>query len=232
MPDTIKRQSPIHNWMEARQSQWPQFEWSQIGAMRVAARVDSDDVERAALATLGLCDATGPIKLGLKGPGSEAWLKGQGLDLPAAIYETRRLADGGLIVRLSTDEFLLESGVENQTVAPLVTSLGAQHDVWGVEQQDTTFFLVGPRAIDVLAQTCGVNFRQAARQRLVLTRVAGVSCGVLPETINPDEKDPIPVFRLWTDPGLALYLWEQLVEIGDDLGGRVIGVRRLFPQLQ
>ena len=59
-----------------------------------------------------------------------------------------------------------------------------------------------------------------------MTRVAGVSCCVFPDTIGG-----IPAYRIWVDTSYALYLWETLVEICESVGGGVIGAGCVFPEL-
>ena len=54
--------------------------------------------------------------------------------------------------------------------------------------------------------------------RLILTRLAGVNAGILPETIGA-----WPAYRLWVDPSFAADLWEALAGIVGELGGRVVG---------
>jgi sarcosine oxidase subunit gamma len=197
--------------------------------MPIAVRFDADEAEPAPMQTLGLCDLSGLTKLGVKGRHAGNWLSGQGVDVPATIYESLPLDDGGLIVRLGTDEFVLESGLadDDNRVATLATRLDPIEDhVYRIERQDATFLLVGLRALDVLAQTCGVNLREAARRHLVLTRVAGVSCAIFPDLVGENH-----CYRLWVDYSYAGYLWETLEQICDDLGGRVIGAGCLFPTL-
>jgi sarcosine oxidase subunit gamma len=197
--------------------------------MTTAVRFDTDEDEPSPLQTLGLCDLSGLTKLGVKGRNAETWLSGQGVDVPATIYESLPLGDGGLIVRLGTDEFLLESGLtdDDNGAAALSNRLDpTEEHVYRIERQDATFLLVGPRALDVLAQTCGVNFREAAARYLVLTRVAGVSCGVFPASVGETQ-----CYRLWVDYSYAAFLWETLEQICNDLGGRVVGAGSLFPTI-
>lgn len=225
MNGTPTRQSPIHHLLEARQPTW-----SRAGDVVVAVSFDSVEAERTAAQTLGLCDLSGLMKLGVKGGGCTTWLSSQGVEVPAKVYESQSLEDGGLIVRLAGDEFFLESGIANRTVPMLFERLGHKEptaaDVFRVERQDAAFLLVGSSAPDVLSQTCGINWHEAATRRLVLTRVAGVSCGVFPDTIAE-----IPAYRLWIDFSYAIYLWETLVQICEDLDGCVIGAGSLFPEL-
>ena len=98
--------------------------------------------------------------------------------------------------------------------------------VFRVERQEATFLLVGGCAIDVLSQTCGVNFGEETPGRLVLSRVAGVSCGIFPDTVGE-----LTAFRCWIDAGYAAYMWETLLQICEELGGTVIGAGCIYPDL-
>ena len=79
----------------------------------------------------------------------------------------------------------------------------------------------------MLAQSCSINFNEASLNQLLLTRVAGVNCGVLPETIGNRQ-----FFRLWVDYTYAIYLWTTLVQIFEDLDGSVVGAGCIFPELR
>ncbi len=226
MPETAARQSPIHHLLDALGA-----EWRIVNGAPVAVRFDSAESEADANETLGLCDLSGLTKLGLKGCDAAGWLAEQNVDVPATIYETRRLAgdgrceDAGIIVRLGADEFLLESGVDDRSVS----SLGERLDehpgrLDRVEHQEATFVLIGSRANGVLTQSCAVNFEDIEADRLVMTRVAGVNCSVLRQT-----HDGVPGFRLWADCSYAVYLWQTLAEICESLDGRVIGAAAVLP---
>jgi sarcosine oxidase subunit gamma len=140
------------------------------------------------------------------------------------VYDTAPLPDAGILARTGTDQFLLESGHANQAVPALATQLGCDEPgVYRVERQDATFLLTGARALDVLAQVCGIDVRHAAPRRLILTRLAGVNGGLLPET-----RGDLPAFRLWVEPSQAPGLWESLATIVDALGGRIVGTACLM----
>ena len=201
------RRSPIEDWLEH-------------------SRPLLNDV--GALQSLALCDLSALPKIGIKGADAENFVADQGIDVPRAIYESRQLADGGLIVRLAMDEFILESGIAGGTVSEVSANLdAADGKVFRVERQEATFLLIGCRAIDVLAQSCGINFHETTARRLVLTRVAGVNAGVFPETIASQ-----PAFRIWVDYTYALYLWEALVQICEDLDGKLVDAGCIFPELR
>ena len=223
MTSSLATRSPIHHLLETQQPTW-----GLLGDSPVAISFQSAEVEDAATTTLGLCDMSGLKKLGIKGNDAEKWLAEQGIQAACALHYSGRLPDGGLLIRVADDEYILESGLTNETVPQLTECLATNTDpVYAVPRDDATFLLVGTKAIDVLAQTCGINFREAESQHLVLTRVAGVNCGVFPQQI-----DQTTAFRLWVDPSYAVYLWETLEQIGGEFGGRVIGAGCLFPELR
>jgi sarcosine oxidase gamma subunit len=60
----------------------------------------------------------------------------------------------------------------------------------------------------ILLQTCGIDMAQESAGRIAYTRVAGVSCGIIPEVSGGERR-----YRLWCDYTLAPYLWENLVTI-------------------
>jgi sarcosine oxidase gamma subunit len=138
--------------------------------------------------------------------------------VPAATYDTRNLADGGLIARLGAADFFFEGGTVPDGVLPRLSAELARFppQVYRVERQDVTILLSGARAPEMLAQLCSIDFRSAPARRVCLTRVGGVNCGVLP---NPG--DGVLRFRLWVDYTLAVAFWEILAEVCRELGGRV-----------
>ena len=209
------RRSPVHDLLSAHRAQW-----ASVDGAAIARRLREPQVEAQFLQTVALCDLSALPKLGLKGPGGADWLERQGVPVPPAIYDTGSLADGGLVARVGQDEFFLESGPAGREMSRLREGLVAgEGGVWMVERQDGGFGLAGPDALSVMLQTCGVDLARAATGRLIMTRVAGVSCSILPQR----GEDP-PVYRLWVDPSFAVYLWEQLAQIAGDLGGGVVGV--------
>jgi len=166
-------------------------------------------------AEITIGDASSLAKLGLKGPLAAQWLQEQNISVPRQSLSTGPIEGGGLIARLGTEEFLLESGRGNQLIAELESRLGSGHSgVYRVERQDATFLLSGVRVLEVFAQTCGVNFRELPAGQVIFTRVAGVSCTILPQSVGE-----LTTYRLWVDPSFAADLWHSLYEITADLGG-------------
>lgn len=216
------RQSPVQHLLE---SHAPEFRDFGGGSYVVRLRAEQD--EQQSLESLGLCDLSGLQKLGLKGPDARAVLEREGLDVPGEIFESRPLPDGGVIVRIGVGEFFLEDNIANSNLPTLLDRIDA-HDgqLYRVEHQEATFLLVGHRVVEVLAQTCGINFAETMPSKVVFTRVAGVSCGILPETIRDT-----PAYRLWIDPSYAVYVWETLSRICEGLDGSVIGAGCIYSEL-
>lgn len=194
MPPSVEYRSPLHN---------SPFAGNAPGQTR-----------ETALRDLALSHLMTP-KLGVKGPGAEAWLHAQGVEVPPATYDTRGLQDGGLIARLGSSDFFLE-GSSEQLTAAILPRLSAElarfpPQVYRVERLDVTILLAGQRATQVLAQLCSLNFRSAPPGRVCLTRVGGVNCTVLPHG------GEAPLFRLWVDYTLAVAFWEILVEVSTEI---------------
>jgi sarcosine oxidase subunit gamma len=222
MPASADRRSPVQSLLESRGAHW-----GRLAGAPIALRLGTAEEEAATLPDLGLCDLSALPKLGVKGPGAEEWLRGHTIDLPLATYDTQSLPDGGLIVRLGLEDFLLEGGATGDRLARLADGLAAAPGgVYRVERQDATFLLTGARAVRVLAQLCSIDFRAAPPGRLLLTRAGGVNCGILPETASG-----VPAFRIWVDPSYAVALWESLAEIGEELGGHLVGAACFYPEL-
>jgi glycine cleavage system aminomethyltransferase T len=220
MPTT--RRSPILHLLESQG-----IEFRDFGGGSYAVRAGSAKDELRTLELLGLCDLSGLQKLGLKGHDGEALLTSCGLDVPSDVFASRSLPDGGVILRLGADEFFLEDNISNTASLEVAARIDShQGKLVRVEHQEATFLLTGRRSLEALAQTCGINFLEATPHRVVFTRVAGVNCGVYPETLRE-----VPAYRLWVDPSYAVYLWETLVEICRSLDGGEIGAGCIYPEL-
>lgn len=217
------RQSPIQDLLDSREAAFLNF-----GGSSYAVRFHSYEDEQRTLKLLGLCDLSGTHKLGVKGPAAETWLASNGLDVPNSVFSTCSFAEGGTMVRLGTTEFFLEDDIANANLPTLAANVESYNGggMVRVEHQEATFLLTGHRALEALAQTCGINFLEVAADKAVFTRVAGVSCGIFPGTIRN-----IPAYRLWIDPSFAVYAWETLEEICQSLGGGVIGAGCIYPEL-
>ena len=153
------------------------------------------------------------VKLGVKGPGLVAWAEQHEIELPVEVYDTLLVGQHGVLARVGTGELILECAPDDGLLTRFESVLQAlDNKVYRIEQQSVTLVLAGDAALGVLAQTCGVDFVGELADRMVYTRVAGASCGVLPR-----EETGQRVYRLWVDYSLAPFLWETLAEIAADL---------------
>jgi sarcosine oxidase subunit gamma len=193
--------------------------WGILGGMAVALDFGSSAVEKLIAERLALCDASAFERISIKGANAATFLQEQNLPTPEEIYATASLPANGLIARTGTAEFFLEDSAHGSTVGHVRKALGkGKEGVYPVLREDASFLVSGTEAIKVLMQTCGYDFRQAD-SRMVYSRVAMVSCAILPRILNR-----IPVFQLWLDATYGAYLWKTLLAIVRDLRGNVVGL--------
>ena len=163
---------------------------------------------------VGLADLSLLEKWGVKGPGAASWLAERGVEIPQSIYASRPLPEGGLVVRVGSDEFFLEAGQLDQSLASLGESLPTAADFTPMIREDAALLITGRGSLDLFAQTCGHPLQQCPMDRIVFTRVAGVNCGILPQSSGEEIQ-----YRVWFDPSYAVYLGETLLQIASELGG-------------
>ncbi len=215
------RRSPLHDQLASEHGDWEAF-----AGMQTAVRLPGDDVP----APIVLADASCLRRLGLKGPQAEAWLRDRGVSTPNVNGWTRT-AEGAIVARLGRSEFFLEDRPGGTTVAGwrdvLEAALGIYPPgIYPVARQDAAIALAGERAGELLAQTCALNFQVAedGRREVVMTSMAGVSVLMLWQ-----EQGGEPLYRIWCDGTFGPYLWEALLAIAREAGGRAVGFARLFP---
>jgi sarcosine oxidase subunit gamma len=187
--------------------------WSNVNGLRVPASFESEgDVRQLAIADVSCFD-----KAGLKGPRAAAWLAERGVPIPPRANSWT----GELIARLGETEFFLEGEAAGKLIET------ASQGVYPVLRQDTAIALAGARINEVLLQTCSVDFTGVDGDALVMTSMVGV-----PVLVIPQQRESVPLMRIWADPTFGPYLWQTLLEIVQELGGGPAGVASLFPQLQ
>jgi len=153
-------------------------------------------------------------KLGVRGPRAETWLRDQGIEPPSRLFSARRAETGDWILRYGAQEFFIAPDGASTGVASLRAALPSAPQVYETPREETTLILEGADCHALFAQTCAIDFSTVARGIALFTRIAGVSCAVLPDAACDG-----PRFIIWVDPSYADYLWETLAEIAADLGG-------------
>jgi sarcosine oxidase, subunit gamma len=217
-----RRRSPVHDGLACVNPTW-----TTVRDMPAVLHFQNGAAEVQLRERLALCDVSCFERMSVKGPGAARHLEDCGVPLPATLYEYLQSDDRGLIVRVDSQEFFLEDALESRLVDLLKSRLEpASPGVYPVHRQDAAFWLTGNKATQVLAQTCGLNFQKPGPQ-WIFSRVAGVSCGLLPWRL-----ERTPVFRIWTDASYGAYLWEELLKIVREQEGDAVGLGCFFPQLK
>ena len=149
------------------------------------------------------------VKVCVKGPGVEAWTQAQAIPWPAKLYDIVTVGPSGFLVRVGNQELVLECPADEPLLEKWEQSLQSPPaGVYRIEQQSVSIDLRGQRALDVLGQTSGVRFATEPAGRIVFTRAAAVSCGILVLGDGAARS-----YRIWVDYTLAPYLWESLEKI-------------------
>ena len=156
-------------------------------------------------------------KWGVKGSGAASWLAEKGVEVPQTVYASRPLSQGGLVVRVGNDEFFLEAGHPDPSLAWLRDAMPNGANFSPVIREDASLLINGSGSLALFAQTCSHRLEQSPKDQMIFTRVAGVSCGILPQSAGESMQ-----FRMWFDPSYATYLGETLLQIASELSGNAI----------
>jgi len=177
------------------------------------SRRDPIESESLDFAGAAFSHPTGMVKLGVKGRDLVRWAGENGVAVPSTVFETRLVGDRGVLARVGSDEIILESDPGEPQLFTIEQALRRPwRGIYRVEQQAATYELAGPLTKRVLAQTCAINFQDVESSRLIFTRVAGVSCCIIPRCHNADL-----IRRIWVDYTYARYLAETLAIIISEL---------------
>jgi sarcosine oxidase, subunit gamma len=192
--------------------------WTTVESMRIAAAYGANDREIAQI--IGIGDASARGRTGFKGPGAAAWLVQQSVPIPAQPNQWAALPAGGLVARLGRTEFLVED-MQGGTTCARLEALSIPHGVHPVLRQDAALVLTGSRTVDLLLQTCSVDFGalDASARPVVLTSMVGVGVTVAVEPLHGARR-----YRIWCDGTYGAYLWTTLVDVARDLGGGPVGL--------
>jgi len=154
-------------------------------------------------------------RFGVKGPLAADLLEQLGLTVPAVPNSWSPLRDSdrddswNVIGRLGSTEFFIEEGGDASGIAALEKRTGeGAPGAYPVLREDFAVVLGGPRAPDVLAQVCNVNFAALQEHAVVMTLMIGVAVLVMPQ-----ETDDGRVYRIWCDPSFGSYLKSELEQL-------------------
>jgi sarcosine oxidase subunit gamma len=173
-------------------------------------------------AVLRLEDLSLRPRFGCKGPGAEDWLATAGYRVPPEPNSAAIDADGVLVARLATAEFLIEvadggAGKVESTLRRLSSTVRPSN-VYPVARQDLVIGIEGAAINALLRQTCSFDFAPLLERcegdggPIILTSMIGVSVVAFLRRAAAG-----PVMTLWVDPSFAHYFWTTLLEVGGDL---------------
>lgn len=164
----------------------------------------------SAASRIGLEEVRDGRKISLHGPGLSSWLGRHGFSLPQNMYEVARRDDHSIIARTGADEVFIESfSADSEFAMEPAELLASQDGITVIDQQLVTLRLSGEHAHAILAQTCGVDVKCEPTDRIFYTRIAGVSCAMIPQVHDTQRG-----YLIWVDSSLASYLWRTLIDIG------------------
>jgi len=183
-------------------------------------------------AALHFQDCSARLRCGCKGPGAETWLQASGFRLPASANSAALDADGVLVARLASSEFLLEATTPTGAGMARVSASRAQlrarmqpRDVYAVAREDTVQTVSGRGLAELLRQICSVDFAPLLgagmgpaspghESPVLLTSMIGVGVVAWPQ----GAAETAPAVTLWCEPSFGHYFWTTLREIGRDVG--------------
>jgi len=215
------RSSALHTSLKARGARF-----DTLLDMPAAVQVADTDAQRAA--ALGIADVSCLRRIGLKGPRAGEWLSQRGVAVPADPNSWVPV-EGGLVARLARTEFLVEDGPGASTVTRIAGELeSGLEGVYPVWRQDCALLLAGERVMDLLRETCNVDFASSAHagEAVTLTQMVGVSVTVLRQQVGSRA-----CHRVWCDYSAGVYLWETLTGIAEEMGGGAVGIAAVWPAL-
>jgi sarcosine oxidase subunit gamma len=154
-------------------------------------------------------------RIGVKGAGAAAWLRDQGVAVPAAANRITRWSDGGggRCLRLGHSEFL----VEHDTFSAFLPN-EAGSDAWLLLRNDASCVLDGPRRIHELQQVCAFDFERFREESdlVVMTLLAGISVTLVREPRAAATSQL--ALRLWCDASYFHYLQQCLHALHSSFG--------------
>jgi len=174
-------------------------------------------------ASLRFEDLSWRPRFGCKGPAAELWLAHSGYRAPAAPNSALLDADGVLVARLASSEFLIEAvDADFERVAATQAQLlqrAAPKGVYPILRQDLAVAIEGEGLNALLRQICSVDFEPLWPASagdggvVILTSMLGVSVIAWPQ-----RRPSGAALMLWCDPSFAHYFWSTLLGLARGSG--------------
>ena len=169
-------------------------------------------------AGLRLIDLSLACREGVRGASAREWLLSQGHSLPDAPNQIVANGESGWVMSLSHREFWLLQP-DNQASLGRPASEAVAAGVWPLycQHSHTWLQLAGEERAEVMAKLCGVDLSEVA---FPLGSVAQTQAARVSVTVAAHQNENgQPVFSIFVDQSLALYLWEAIEDaMGEWLG--------------
>jgi len=218
-PTDFPRRSALYRWHIAAGAEFSEQDGAAAPERYAGAAPD--------LASCALADLSVLPRLGMKGWTAWTTLASVGIDRPVENNQATRMRGGGLALRLGDNEALLLGAVAGD--APLLKEammLPVASGFYPVPRQDTHawFALIGAAVPALLSKVCAIDFRigRFADLAIAQTMVARVGAVVLRCDV-----DQTTAFHVLADSASALYLWQVLLQAGEEYHGRAAGLEAL-----
>lgn len=163
-------------------------------------------------AVAGLEDLSADTRaLRVQGANAVIWLERNGVVCPELLFafpQRGRQNDAIFVARVGSADIIVQGATTSETLDVLSGALRESTEVFEVPEQAATFRLSGPGAEGLWRQTCAVPLANEPVDKIIYTRVAGVSCAVIPEDATGRRS-----YRIWVDYSYAKALWQSLADI-------------------
>ncbi len=218
----MMKNSPIYETARQKQARF-----SNQDGWHVAQNYGDVEVETAVLAqSAALCDQSHNGKIRIEGKTAGAMLDADELAIGAG-----KAVDYGRLYRLRPDLFFVSTAVGNvrETAATLAQQASDNPDlitVTDVTHGSAELWLIGPNSAKLLNRLCGLDFHDsqfpngAAKQssvakttQLIIRRDITARAGLM----------TVPAYILIGGRSLAAYLWQTILQAGQDLGVQPVG---------
>jgi len=224
-PTDLPRRSFVYRQLEAAGANF-----AEVNDAAVADDFGDPEAEAARARRLGLADLSPLPRLGFKGPGTAAWLAGQGVAVADDSNRAQPQADGTLAARLAPNEVLLLGGLDGSRaptdrLAQAWAAGGMPPDPprgYPVPRQDSHawFLVTGAHAAAMFAKLCAVDLRPA---RFAVGRIAQTVVAELSAIVIRDDRGDVPAYHLLANSAAAEYLWASLIDAMAEFDGRPVG---------
>lgn len=224
------RKSPLHSIHETLQAQF-----EERAGWQVPSTYEPFDEEEAAVQQrIGVCDVSATGSLRVRGKQARSVLVATFDVVLATIGDVVVITSDSnrrTIASLTEDEFLIltrpSTYAELRAVEQTITRQRKDDQFVTIVDQTAGLaglLIVGPRSRDLLSKLFPLSFRSDAFPNL---RVAQSSLAKVHATIIRSDLGEMPAFEVYMDRSYAAYVWESVMDAGNEFGVVPVGWRTI-----